>query len=191
MSTKNVLPTHSKLLLWISPRASVRLIAQSARWGAIRGHCTNPALYHKKLTPDKALNVAERARKRPLDTESGGAGLSSCSATARWWHNLRSHFSLPGVSCLVCIEESGSEWQPLLQPGSQSKQNACLSPGKPPIHQPPMGAGSAVVAETSPRACRAQHMTQPWEGGNHHPGQPARERTRGRTEWEGRRRQSS
>lgn len=34
-------------------------------------------------------------------------------------------------------------------------------------------------------------MTQDWEGGIHHPGQPARERTRGGTEWEGRRRSSS
>ena len=55
-------------------------------------------------------------------------------------------------------------------------------PGESPYKRAsPLGpAGSGEVAETSPRASNRQHMTQPWEGGIHHPGQRQGERTRER-----------
>lgn len=36
------------------------------------------------------------------------------------------------------------------------------------------------MTETWPRACKRQHMTQPWEGGIHHPRQAARGEKQGR-----------
>ena len=42
---------------------------------------------------------------------------------------------------------------------------------EPPINQSP---------RQEQGACRVQHMTQPWEGGTHHPGQPVRAENQGR-----------